>query len=166
MYENDDFNPAYDVINNDIENETIKTLNTTDYRIMLEETKKKDKGYNIIYRYIPNEDGDLEKKKLEIYTTSCVGSRIRDAETGEYYPYLMGSKDEYLFYGVILATGELKSVNGSNVIFYQSPYHYMNHLNKQLSDNEIKNWEKRRDERLNYLKLLQENKVSKSIIVK
>lgn len=166
MYENDDFNPVYNSVNNEPENETIKTFNSDDYRKLLEESKKKDRGYNIIYRYIENEDGILERKKLEVYTTSGVGSRIRDAETGEYYPYLMGTYDEYLFYSVILATGELKSENSSNVLFFQSPYHYMDFMNRELNEEEIKKWEQRRDNRLEFLKMQKEKYVSKSIVVK
>lgn len=166
MYENDDFNPVYNSVNNEPENETIKTFNSDDYRKLLEESKKKDRGYNIIYRYIENEDGILERKKLEVYTTSGVGSRIRDAETGEYYPYLMGTYDEYLFYSVILATGELKSENSSNVLFFQSPHHYMDFMNRELNEEEIKKWEQRRDNRLEFLKMQKEKYVSKSIVVK
>lgn len=166
MYENDDFNPVYNSVNNEPENETIKTFNSDDYRKLLEESKKKDRGYNIIYRYIENEDGILERKKLEVYTTSGVGSRIRNAETGEYYPYLMGTYDEYLFYSVILATGELKSENSSNVLFFQSPHHYMYFMNRKLNEEEIKKWEQRRDNRLEFLKMQKEKYVSKSIVVK
>ena len=67
---------------------------------MFEKTKLMDRGYNIIYRKNQRKDGAIYNKKIEIYTSSGIGNRIRDAQTGEYYPNLVGSLDENLFFKV------------------------------------------------------------------
>ena len=99
---------------------------------------------------------------MEVYTTSGVGSYIRDAETGEFYPHLMGSKDEHLYYSIILATGELNSKNGSNVLFYQSPYHYKAHFQRSddwITKEHLEKWENLREQRLIELEKLNKGKV-------
>ncbi len=92
-----------------------------------------------------------KRKKINIYTSSGYGNFIRDAETGIYYKNKVGTLDEDLFFKVNFATGELKSSNDSNTIFYISPYNYMNHLMCEVSQNIINNWETRRDARLKQL---------------
>jgi hypothetical protein len=136
MYQEDYYNP---VDQNDYD------ANLDD---MLEKTKKQDKGYNVIYRMVTRKDGTRKNKKIEIYTSSGTGSLIRDAETGEYYPYKVGSLNEELYFKVILATGECTSANGSNTLFYFSPQHYENHLKTEVDPVLADNWEKRRDRRL------------------
>jgi hypothetical protein len=86
--------------------------------------------------------------KLEFFTTGVTGSNIRDAQTGEYYPNFVGSLDEDLFFKVTLLTGECKSKNGSNVLFYISPQQYMNHFNIEISNEKIIKWTNKRDLRL------------------
>jgi hypothetical protein len=108
--------------------------------------KKKDRGYNKVYRMIPRaSDGKIINTKIDVYTTGYIGSRIRDAETGEYYNYNVGSKYEDLFFKVALATGECNSKNGSSTLFYLSPHQYMSHLNVDLDDSVINSWEEKRN---------------------
>jgi hypothetical protein len=108
--------------------------------------KKIDRGYNKVYRNIPRaSDGKIINTKIDVYTTGSIGSRIRDADTGEYYNYKVGSRDEDLFFKVSLATGECNSKNGSNTLFYLSPHHYMSHLNVELDDSVINSWEEKRN---------------------
>jgi hypothetical protein len=108
--------------------------------------KKKDRGYNKVYRMIPRaSDGKIINTKIDVYTTGYIGSRIRDAETGEYYNYNVGSRHEDLFFKVALATGECNSKNGSSTLFYISPHHYMSHLNVDLDDSVINSWEEKRN---------------------
>ena len=121
MYYEENYNAADP---NDIENEV------NDPHDALANAQMSDKGLNIIYRkFISPKTGKLKNKRIHIYTSGSTGSRIRDAETGEYFPNKVGSKDEDLFFKVILATGECKSANGSSTLFYNSPQHYMNHQN-------------------------------------
>jgi len=111
--------------------------------------KKSDRGFNKIYRHVPRDsDGKRSLKKIELYTTGGTGSNIRDAETGEYYGEKVGTKYEDLYFKVSLSTGECRSLNGSNTLFYLSPQHYENHLYAEL-DNETKvNWEEKKQQLL------------------
>lgn len=118
---------------------------------MFEKVKHQDRGYNVIYRKALRKDGREYNKKIDIYTSSGTGNRIRDAETGEYLDYIVGSKDEDLFFKVMLATGECKSANGSYTLFYVSPEHYANHLfpmGKTVDPEIASAWEEKRDARL------------------
>jgi hypothetical protein len=76
-------------------------------------------------------DGDLEF--IEYHKTSFIpGSNIKNAVTGGYYPYLVGSQNEKMLFKVSLSTGEsgtLTFINGAyiaepNVLFYDSPEEY------------------------------------------
>ena len=104
MYQEDYFNPTDPNEYDDVDK-------------LLDKSKRMDKGYNVIYRQVQKKDGNLKKQKIDIYTTSGVGNRIRDAETGQYFSNYVGSKDEDLFFKVVLATGECRSANGSNTLF-------------------------------------------------
>jgi hypothetical protein len=119
---------------------------------MFEKVKRQDKGYNVISRKVLKKDGRLYNKKIEIYTSNGTGNRIRDAETGEYFSNLVGSKDEDLFFKVVLATGECRSANGSITVFYSSPHHYASHLVCNVDPILSHNWELKRDSRLSELK--------------
>ncbi len=108
--------------------------------------KKIDRGYNKIYRSEQRpSDGKMIKTKFDIYTTGSVGSMIRNAETGAYYNYYVGSKNESLFFKVSLATGECNSKNESHTLFYLSPQHYMSHMNVDLNISVINSWEEKRN---------------------
>jgi len=106
----------------------------------IDDLKKFDKGYNKIYKDLIRTDGSKKRTKIEVYTSSGYGTRIRDAETGMYYKNTVGSADEDLFFKTVLATGECKSANGSHILFYLSPAHYAKHLHIKLSDSTIKSW--------------------------
>jgi len=138
MYQ-DDFWDSVDPNNDD---------DVHDVNKMFEKTKRMDKGYNVIYREAFKKDGRSYNKKIEVYTSGISGNRIRDAETGEYLNYIVGSCDEDLFFKVLLATGECTSANGSNTLFYTSPQHYGNHLQCKIDDQTISNWEEKRNVRL------------------
>jgi hypothetical protein len=111
--------------------------------------KSIDRGYNKIWRNV-YKNGKLKKTGIELYTTGCCGSNIRDAETGEYYKHIVGTADEDLYFKVILATGECNSKNGSSTLFYLSPKHYSDHFgvnSNRFTDEFIAEWNKRRDAR-------------------
>lgn len=141
MYQEDYYNPTepndYDIPDN---------------QKILDKTKRIDLGYNVIYRKAVKKDGRKYDKKIEIYTSGGVGTRIRDAESGEYLNHIVGSRDEDLFFKTVLATGECRSTNGSYTLFYASPQHYANHLQINLDSQTISAWEKKRDARLLELK--------------
>lgn len=137
MYQEDYYNP---VDQNDYDE--------VDDNKMFEQVKTLDRGYNVIYRKALRKDGRKYNKKIEIYTSSGTGTRIRDAETGEYTNYIVGSSNEDLFFKVMLATGECKSANGSYTLFFSSPQHYANHLHCDVSPQLTADWEEKRDARL------------------
>ena len=87
--------------------------------------KKHDKNYHIYRRTTKVEKkGNTydETFKLGLYASSGVGSNIRDAVTGAYYNYKVGSKDEDRFFSVVDCTGTKSK--SSILFFYQSPNHY------------------------------------------
>jgi hypothetical protein len=114
----------------------------------LNEAKNMDRGYAKIHGLVERSDGTLKKSKIDIYTSGFIGNRIRDAETGEYYKELVGSLDEELFFKTRMATCQLKSKNGSNVLFYNSPDHCMRHLHIDIPQNIINKWDVKRNDRL------------------
>jgi len=128
-----------------------------------ENVKRIDKGYNVIYRKAFKKDGKSYNKKIDIYTSSGTGNRIRDAETGEYLNYIVGSCDEDLFFKVMLVTGECRSKNGSNTLFYTSPQHYSSHLECKIDEQSISNWEEKRNARLSEI---ERSKSEKSVSVR
>ena len=124
----------------------------------LHELKKVDRGFNKVTRRVLRYDATkneeiIKNKEINVFTSNGTGFKIRDAETGDYTPYLVGSKDEDLFFKVSLSTGELKSQNGSNTLFYESPIHYMNHLFCEVSSETITAWENKKNERMVAAKL-------------
>ena len=140
MYQDDYFNPTdpndYDDLR---ENAITRAL-------------KEDKGLNTLIRRVTLDNGKTKNKRIRVFTSNGVGSRIRDAETGEYYANRVGSKDEDLFFKVSVATGECNSSNGSNILFYCSPQHYENHLYTDVDPVLHAAWERKRDARLKELK--------------
>ena len=136
-----EYNMEYDMAIN-------SCANTCDYKGVLDEQKKNDSGYNKIWRVHQRKDGPLKRKKIELYTSGGIGKKIRDAETGEYYTFKVGSLDENLFFKVCLSTGECNSKNGSSTLFYISPKQYADHIGYDLDESLISKWEARRDERL------------------
>lgn len=127
---------------------------------IFEQAKRIDKGYNVIYRNAFKKNGKRYKKKYEIYTSSVTGNHIRDAETGEYLNYIVGSHDEDLFFKVSFATGECKSANGFSTLFYMSPQHYENHLQMNVNPTLVAAWEKKRDARLIQLRSVKDKMIS------
>ena len=71
-------------------------------------------------------------KDIMVFPSSSQGSNIKNAETGEFTRYIVGSMDEDLFYKVTIATGEFES--GPLTLFYDSPTHYERHHGEVVSD--------------------------------
>lgn len=144
MYQEDYFNPA-----------NPNDYNDDEYGQSLDIRKqllREDKGLNTLTRKVKMNNGEIKNKRIKVFTSGGVGTRIRDAETGEYYPNKIGSKDEDLFFKVIISTGECNSVNGSNKLFYFSPQHYENHLHTYVNPRKVAEWETKCDARLKELK--------------
>ena len=121
----------------------------------LENVKKADKGYVMIRR---------RSKKIELYVSGGKGSRIRDAETGFYYPNLVGSKDEDIFFKMSLATGECAKCT-SNTFFFVSPNHYEKIMNEHVGPPVFVSWQEKCNARLRELKY-NKKVVNQTIVVK
>ena len=154
MYFGDNYNPA----------EPNDYVATNVVKDAICETKQMDKGYNVINRNVTRIDGRTKNTKIEIYSSSGTGNSIRDAETGVYYKYLVGSRDEDLFFKVALATGECSSKNSSNTLFYMSPTHYMSHMKCEVSQEIIQTWEEKRTARLNEMKSESKSRISRTFV--
>ena len=159
MYFEDNFNPTEP---NDYSNQPYS--NNVTSKGVISETKHLDIGYNVVNRNALRVDGRTKNVKIEMYSSSGTGNSIRDAETGVYYKYLVGSRDEHLFFKVALATGECDSRNGSNAFFYISPTHYMSHMKCDVSPEIIRVWEEKRNARLNELNSEKKPFVSKMVV--
>ena len=134
-------------------NDSCDLLDSDANNVALNDIKMVDRGFNTVTRRVVRHDGKIKNKEINVFTSSGTGFKIRDAESGDYYPYLVGSKDEDLFFKVGLSTGELKSANGSNTLFYESPRHYMSHLFTEIPPEAIAAWEEKRNARMEELKL-------------
>lgn len=156
MYQDDQFGPTY---NNDYDEDNSYEK---EYMRVMSENKRMDKGYNVVHRRAwrvrKNKRDELVNKyvleKIEVYSSD---DYIRDAETGEYLSkgdryFFVGSKDEDIFYKVIIATGECKSKNSSNAFFFLSPHHYETHMNCTADPESVQRWEMKRNVRLNEMK--------------
>jgi hypothetical protein len=108
-----------------------------------------DKGYTAVYRQTLRADGRKKQTKIALYTSGGTGTRIRDAETGHFYNRMVGSKHEDGFFKVALATGECKSKNGSNTMFFASPSHYFSHMKMTVDENIEKKWTEKNTRYLN-----------------
>lgn len=125
MYFEDLFNP------NEMNDYAQKEINTV---------KSYDTGYGYVYRKKLLMNGTIKNTKIDCYTSGDLGTLIRNAETGNYYKFKVGSKEEELLFKIALATGELKTKNGSNVLFYDSPEQYEKHLNGEINQNSKDVW--------------------------
>lgn len=106
----------------------------------LNKLKSLDKDYCYISRYKLNLNGKNAKVKIDIYVSGEVGSLIRNAATGQYYKYKIGSQDEDKLFKIRLATGELKTRSGNTLLFYDSPEQCENHLIEEISDEIKEKW--------------------------
>lgn len=127
--------------------------------VLMNELRKLDRGYNVIWRKKLRADGSKKRTKVEVYSSNGIGSSIRDAETGEYYNCKVGSLDEDLFFKVALTTGECTSSNKSSTLFFLSPKQFMSHMFTELDINYINKYEFKR---LARLKEIEKNKEFKN----
>ena len=123
-----------------------------------------DKNFYVITRTAPFERKGIvmyKKKKIGVYTSGGVGAKIRNAETGEYYNYTVGSKYEDMFFSVRLATGECNGKHSAATLFFTSPQHYTSYLHNDVSEDILDIWNYKRD------KLIKDAKETKhSVLVR
>jgi hypothetical protein len=107
-----------------------------------------------------NEKGVKVKNELEyieFHKTSYVpGSYIKNAITGEYYKYLVGSNNEKLLFKILICTGEKGTLNYVNgewiaepcILFYDSPEECERHLCSEIKMETKRLWLEKRNKYL------------------
>ena len=86
MYYEDQYHPTAE---NDYGDATKKAI---------DDIKSIDVGYCKIFRQVLKNNGKKKLTKFELYSSGGTNSNIRDAITGKYYSYKVGSKDEHFFF--------------------------------------------------------------------
>ena len=126
------------------ENDNLSTNDNNE----LTKFKQTDKNFHVIYRLAPFERKGIttyKQKKISVYTSGDIGSRIRNAETGEHYNYKVGSKYENLFFSVRISSGECNGKYILPTLFFTSPKHYESYLHNIVGEETIDNWNYKRD---------------------
>jgi (2Fe-2S) ferredoxin len=118
------------------------------HRKALDKVKALNRGYHTIKRKVNFSNGTSKIMDIGVYGSGCHESPIRNAETGEYYKYKVGTFDEDLFFKVMICTGECQS--GPLTLFYDSPQHYERHQYTDVDPDSIRNWENKKQDRLNF----------------
>jgi hypothetical protein len=113
----------------------------------LSQLKYQDSGYGTVSRVHYNDNSYSYSKKYDVYTSGNVGSRIRNAITGEFYDDLVGSKNEDKYFKVACSTGEIKAKNGNNSLYFLSPKEYETFFSCSLPDAIVDKWTKRWEKR-------------------
>ena len=99
-----------------------------------------DPGYSKLYMKVRLSNGKIKKRLVKVFSSSGVGTKIRNAESGFCYKDLVGSKNEDKYFKVAFSVGRLTSKNSSSTLFYNSPEEYMKHMNMTLDDKIINDW--------------------------
>lgn len=115
----------------------------------LKKSKVLNRGYHKIFRSVLLSNNKTKSIEIGVYGSGSHESPIRNAETGEYYKYKVGTMDEDLFFKVMISTGEIPT--GPLTLFYDSPEHYERHQYLELDGLTKKRWEVKRQCRLDVL---------------
>jgi hypothetical protein len=137
-------------------NDMFNPLEPNDYDFQNQESALKkvqhlNRGYHKLTRNVLVNNKN-KKVELGVYGSGCHESPIRNAETGEYYKYKVGTMDEDLFFKSVMSTGELPS--GPLTLFYDSPEHCERHQGISLDSFTKRRWEEKRQIRLDTLRKL------------
>jgi len=114
------FYEDYNVVDNDYDdNDTFNSLKKNNNNI-----KSYDKGFHKIVKRL-SDDKVNKKVLIEVYSTGLIGHYIRNALTGEYTKYKVGSNEQSLFFKVSNCLGVHK--NTPIHFYYKSPEEYERH---------------------------------------
>ena len=99
----------------------------------------------VVMRYNPEKKRNVPVKFFP--TKSTPNSIIKNALNGAFQtPFRVGSRDEDLFFSVLLATGELGQE--APLLFYDSPEQYEQHFFTKISVDAKDAWRQKRDSAL------------------
>ena len=107
----------------------------------LKKTRVLSRGYHKISRNVLfSNNKNTKKVEIGVYGSGSHESPIRNAETGEYYNYTVGSKYEKMFFSVRLSTGECNGKYKLPTLFFLSPQHYEKYLHIKVNEDVIYKW--------------------------
>ena len=152
MYHNDPYDPTLETnfyvpgyapsehSESDSDNMTLDSRMKRNKKLA-EDLKMEDKGYCKVKRNSVYGNTHSKLVDIELYSGSDnPGAKIRDAVTGaKSSQYRIGTKDEYLFFKVCIATGE-KSLRTNKTFFFDSPEHYERHMRCSVDTNIKSAW--------------------------
>jgi len=155
MYYDDPYNPTleneYDVVPSRADMMSVAdsdsvTVNSRILKIrkLTDDLKNEDKGYCKIKRMGLNSTNPYAMTSIEIYSGSSMpGCAIRNAITGVRFPhYKVGTRDEFMFFKVGIATGE-KGLRGNSTFFFDNPEQYERHMHCKLDTTTKSEWAER-----------------------
>ena len=125
------------------------SLNTNDRNLdSRKQAQLNDKYFQRITRKRINEyetqernDGKTYYKNVHVnlYGSGQLGTKIRNAVTGEKYQYTVGSNEQIMLFSTALCTGE-NGMKSSLALFYDTPEQYESHMFMRLDINEKAKW--------------------------
>lgn len=115
----------------------------------LKKTQVLNRGYHTISKNITLSNKTSKNVEIGLYGSGSHESSIRNAETGEYYKYTVGSMDEDLFFKVMISSGV--NPTGPITLFYDTPEQYERHQYIELDTLTKKKWEVKKQHRLDIL---------------
>lgn len=143
MYEEDRFNPAYNVDVNELDELDKKKVADRLFR-------SSDSNYarcrKDIMKEITKKNGEvikvLKPVYYDLYGSGDVGFHIRHAITGFRTPHIIGSKDEDLYFVVSDSRG-LTKTQQPLILFFDSPEQYEKHCYTTVSDRVKHAWQQK-----------------------
>jgi hypothetical protein len=130
LYEDDMCHP----LNQECEPVISKNETNKKVKKMMSDMYQNNKGFHLIKRQ--SKDGKWHN--VELFSSGCQGTTIRNAISGSYYyGDIVGSKREDLYYKVGISTGDGKD---SIVLFYDSPEQYERHMYTVVDSENKQRW--------------------------
>lgn len=104
--------------------------------------KNQAEDSSTVYDYPTKYNREKGSSRFSYFETNNThGRHIRNAVNGQYTKHIVGSSDEYLYFSVLIATGE--SGQTPDCLFYDSPEQYERHMHAVVSDSAKDAWRTR-----------------------
>ena len=104
--------------------------------------KNQAEDSSTVYDYPTKHNREKGSSRFSYFETNNThGRHIRNAVNGQYTKHIVGSSDEYLYFSVLIATGE--SGQTPDCLFYESPEQYERHMRVVVSDSAKDVWRNR-----------------------
>jgi hypothetical protein len=130
------YNPADDI---DSHLDELRTKNKLAGEIKRNDSLYEKYTFNKVT--VQNKEKFVERVKIEQYGSGQIGSKIRNAVTGQRYPFLVGSVEEDLFFRVVDSNGR-QGRQHPLFLFYDSPEQFENHRFTKLDKYIKERWYK------------------------